>query len=353
LSLQRGVVEIGRFGDGRLIYRLDSDLPPMGYIAIGVIDRGTNVIQARPTTICPQNCIFCSVDAGLKSVHRWAEYIAEPGLITRGVESVLKNKGCSVEVLLDTIGDVLTYPWLVELIKELRSINGVKSIALETHGLLLSEKLVDKLHEAGLDRVNLSIETLNQDKARFLYGTPAYSVDRVLKVAEYLAKETSIDLHVTPLWLPGLNDEDLVRVIDWAIRVGAGKKWPPVTIQKFIRHKYGRGLWIREVSWSDFWSFIDELEKKTGVRLKWSMYEWGMHYARRIKPKYSRGDIVEVDVIARGWLRGEFLGVINGEYLIGVRGWRGLRVDIGGRYIARIVGDKDGLLLGLLEKTIS
>ncbi|MEM0060187.1 MAG: radical SAM protein, partial [Desulfurococcaceae archaeon] len=74
---------LGEYRDGRVVYYIDDDLPVFGYIAFGVIDRGTNVLQVRPTTICPQNCIFCSVDAGLKSEHRWAEYIVKPDLLIR------------------------------------------------------------------------------------------------------------------------------------------------------------------------------------------------------------------------------------------------------------------------------
>ncbi|MCC6052882.1 MAG: hypothetical protein LM569_01615, partial [Desulfurococcaceae archaeon] len=84
-------------------------MPAYGYIAIGVVDRGTNVLQVRPTTICPQNCIFCSVDAGLYSRNRWAEFIVDPEVIVRGVEEAISVKGCCAEALIDIIGDPLTY----------------------------------------------------------------------------------------------------------------------------------------------------------------------------------------------------------------------------------------------------
>jgi len=335
---------IGKFRDGRLIYRVPPRTPAYGYIAIGVIDRGTSVLQVRPTTICPQNCIFCSVDAGFYSRNRWAEFIADPELVVRGVKEAISVKGCYVEALIDTIGDALTYPHLVELVKKLKSISGVKSVALETHGLLLSKRLVDRLHEAGLDRVNLSLETLNSEKARILYGTPAYSVERVIEVCEYLVRETSVDLHVTPLWLPGINDEDVEQVLKWALGVGAGKKWPPVTVQKFIKHKYGRGHGLREVSWSDFWRFIEHLERKLGVQLKWSMKEWGMSYTRRIENPIKVGDIVEVVVVSRGWLKGEYLGVYRDNCLVAVSPGK-LKVKIGETYLARVKSIKDTLYI--------
>jgi uncharacterized Fe-S cluster-containing radical SAM superfamily enzyme len=335
---------VGRFRDGRVIYRLSGEIPALGHIAIGVIDRGTNVLQVRPTTICPQRCVFCSVDAGLTSRWRWAEYIVDLDTVVKGVERVVEEKGCQVEVLLDTVGDVLTYPHLVDLIRRLMGVNGVKSVALETHGLLLTKSMVDKLASVGLDRVNLSIDTLNPEKARFLYGTPAYRVDRVIEVAEYLVKETPIDLHVTPLWIPGVNDEDVEEVVNWAVRIGAGKRWPPVTVQKFVKHKYGRGCEFREVSWSEFWSYIEKLERKLGVRLRWRMEEWGMHYARRVKNPVEVGDLVVVDVISRGWLRGEFLGLVEGKCLLTLTP-RGVRIRVGERYLARVTRVKDTIYI--------
>ena len=342
---QLTIKPIGRFRDGRLVYRVPGNTPPLGYIAFGIIDRGTNVVQARPTTICPQNCIFCSVDAGLKSTNRWAEYIVEPELVVRGVKAAIEEKGCDIEVLIDTVGDALTYPYLVELVKALKNISGVRSVAIETHGLLSSKRLVDKLSEVGLDRINLSIETLNTEKAKYLYGTPAYEVNRVMEVAEYAVKETPIDLHVTPLWLPGINDKDLLDIIKWAIRIGAGKKWPPVTVQKFIKHKYGRGRGLRSVSWREFWEFVEQLEKRLGLRLRWSMEEWGMNYAKRMKRVLKKGDLACVKLIARGWLKGEFLGLYEDKALVTVIPTRGVKLSLGRYYLVEVVSDKDGLYI--------
>jgi uncharacterized Fe-S cluster-containing radical SAM superfamily enzyme len=57
------------------LYIYVHNMPLVGHIAFGVIDRGTNILQVRPTTICPYNCIFCSVDAGPYSRYRQAEFV--------------------------------------------------------------------------------------------------------------------------------------------------------------------------------------------------------------------------------------------------------------------------------------
>ena len=42
----------------------DSDIPLVGSLYFGIIDRGTSLLQVRPSCGCNLNCPFCSVDAG-------------------------------------------------------------------------------------------------------------------------------------------------------------------------------------------------------------------------------------------------------------------------------------------------
>ncbi|MEM4696454.1 MAG: radical SAM protein [Desulfurococcaceae archaeon] len=312
------------------------------YIGFGVIDRGTNVLQIRPTTLCPLNCIFCSVDAGPFSRNRVAEFIIDKNSILETVREIASYKNTSIEALIDTIGEGLTYPYIFELIRELKKIPYVKTVALETHGLQLTRETIIKLWENGLDRVNLSIETFNVEKAKLLQGVPWYNPLRVKDSAEFLVKETDIDLHVTPVWLPGLNDDDLVEIVEWAYRIGAGKKWPPVTIQKFILHRFGRAPnSIKRINWKDFWKWLENFEAKTGYRVSWSMEEWGMYRAPRIKCPYSPGDIVGLEIVSTGVFKWEFLGVtLDKNIVVCVRD----RVKIGGKYFVKITDTRDCLI---------
>jgi len=315
------------------------------YIGFGVIDRGTNVLQIRPTTLCPLNCIFCSVDAGPYSIHRWAEFNVDLNTMLITVREIAEYKGGGVEALIDTIGEGLTYPNILDLIDGLRRTSSISSIALETHGALLNKKIIDKLNEHGLDRVNLSIDTLDKAKARYLQGVEWYDVDRVREMAEYIVRETNIDLHITPLWIPGVNDEDVVKVVEWAYRIGAGKRWPPATIQKYNLHKYGRRVkGVKPLSWSDFWSWIRMFEEKYGYRVSWSMDEWGMSRRRKYPCNHRVNEDVVVKIVSRGVFRGEYIGAIVDENtLITVYGGK---LGINNHYVVKIIEDKDCLLIG-------
>ncbi len=328
------------------------DVPLVGHIAFGIVDRGTNVLQIRPTTLCRLNCIFCSVDAGPRSRRRLSEYVVDPRHLIRWVKHVVRTRGDVDECLIDGVGDPITYPWIVELVKGLKEEARVSRVALETHGAGLTLDLVKRLEEAGLDRINLSIDTLDPEKARYLQGVEWFDVREVARVAEFIARETSIDLHLTPLWIPGINDEDIERIVEWGLRIGAGKRFPPFGIQKYEVHKYGRKVpGAREISWSEFWKFLEKLERKYGVDLVyWKLVDrFGMRkVGKRYSVGYKVGDKLYVTVVAPGWLRGEVVAVDRkGSTLITVVGVNRSELEtlIGRSVRVKIIEDKDGIYI--------
>ncbi len=318
----------------------------IGAVFIGVIDRGTNVLQVRPTTLCPLNCVFCSVDAGPRSRWRQAEYtVSSPEWLAKWAGRIARFKGGGVEALIDGVGDPFTYPRLPELVSLLKREEGVEWVAVETHGWALTIPLVERLEEAGLDRINLSLDTLDPAQARLLTGTPWYPLERIIRVAEYIARETSIDLHVTPVWVPGVNDEAVRRVVEWAYRIGAGKRWPPVTIQKYNVHRYGRRVpRVKPQSWREFWERLRRLEAETGLRVTWTMEEWGMERRPRVPLPYRKGSRLRVRAAAPGWIRGTLTAVtLDGEWLVTVR--RAPRVPQGSTLRIRVSEAYDSIII--------
>jgi len=334
---------------GRPLISVSRPAPLMGAVFIGVIDRGTNVVQVRPTTLCPLSCVFCSVDAGPHSRWRQAEfYVEDPSWLAEWASGVARVKGVGVEALIDGVGDPFAYPRLAELIAELKRRPEIRWVAVETHGWSLNPRLIRVLEEAGLDRVNLSIDTLNPEKARMLSGSPWYDVERVMRMAEFIVKETSIDLHVTPVWVPGLNDKDVVDVVEWAYKIGAGKKWPPATIQKYERHRYGRKpLGVREMSWHEFWRRLREIERRTGLRVTWTLDEWGMRKTPRIPEPLRKGSRVHVEIVSPALFKGFHLGVtLDLKRLVTVKNLPSpSRLKPGTRVLVKITRDKDGIYL--------
>ncbi len=298
---------------GRELVEVGEPAPLVGHIAFGVIDRGTNVLQVRPSTLCPHNCVYCSVDAGPRSRTRQREFLVDASYLVEWVEAVARAKGVGVEALIDGVGEPLTHPRIVEIVEVLASSEWVERVAVETHGGFLSRKLIDLLDNAGLSRINLSLDTLDPAKARMLAGVDWYRVDRVVGVAEYALRETGIDVVLTPVVVPGVNEEDMKDLIEWARLHEAGVKsgWPTgVLIQKMEVHRYGRvPRGVKPWSWKRFYKWLRRLEEETGYRLLVSPEEIGIVKAPRLDEPYRQGDTLVLEVLGPGWHKGERLAV--------------------------------------------
>jgi len=327
------------------LFMVPTDMPLIGSVNFGLVDRGTNVIQVRPSTTCPLNCIFCSTDAGPCSRRRRAEYIVDLDHIMEWFRALSSMKGKGVEAHIDTVGDPLTYPRLVDLVSALSDDPNVDVISLQTHGHLLTERLLDGLSEAGLDRVNLSIDSTDQDQARTLAGTAGYDLHRITRMAEYLVRETKIDLLLAPVWVHPLNDGEMDKLMTLARELGAGKRWPPVGIQKCEFHRLGRRTkGMHQISWYRFYRALREMEVRLGAKLVPTPRDFGIRPARSVKAPFAKGERVRARVVGPGWFHGESLAITrDGHWNLTVVGEE---LTLGQDVKVRLLRTKDGILVG-------
>ena len=54
-------MKIWKYSNNKFFLKIEDDIPLIGHIAFGIIDRGTNLLQIRATSFCALSCIFCSV----------------------------------------------------------------------------------------------------------------------------------------------------------------------------------------------------------------------------------------------------------------------------------------------------
>ncbi len=317
----------------------ESGIPLLGYNAFGLIDRGTNLIQVRPITGCNLNCVFCSVDEGRFSRTRFVDYIVDPDYILEEFKKVAEFKGMGVEAHIDGQGEPTLYPYLIDLVKGLREVREVRVISMQTNGILLNEKVVDEL-EGYMDRINLSLSALSQDVADRLYGV-RYPLKRVLEIAECIAN-SRIDLHVAPVWLPGYNDEEIPKIIEWALEIGAGKRFPPLGIQKYIPHKHGRKPKVKVMSFKEFYEKLREFEREYGVKLVLSPEDFGIEKRKRIPHPIRKGEVYNAEIVLPGRMRGEKLCVTKGR-LISVFTDR----EVGEFVRVKVTREKDGIFSGV------
>jgi uncharacterized Fe-S cluster-containing radical SAM superfamily enzyme len=287
----------------------DSGIPLIGCVYFGIIDRGTNLLQVRPGCHCNLACSFCSVDAGPDSRTRSNRYEVECEYLLSALRKVAAFKGEGVECHIDSPGEPLLYPHLSTLVSGMREIPQVQVISLQTNGTLLSPSVIDSLEQAGLDRINLSLHALDPALARSISGAPWYDVDQVKTSAQNVA-ESRMDLLIAPVFLPGINDAEIPRLITFAEEIGAGKRWPPLGIQKFERYRYGRyPQGVRTQTWSGFRETLKVWEGRGNTRLLLHPSDFGIVPRKMLPHAYRKGERARVEIRAPGWLVGEVLGV--------------------------------------------
>lgn len=330
----------------KALVKIDESIPLVGCIAFGCIDRGTNVIQVRPISTCPLSCIFCSTNAGPKSRIRQTEYVVALDHLVEEFRELVNFKGeHQIEAHIDTVGDPLTYPHIIELVRELHQTRGVKTVSMQTHGALLNEKLLDGLSSAGLSRINLSVDALDSKLARKLADTEWYDIKRIIDLTKYIVENTSIDLLLSPVWVPNLNDQEIPRIIDLASKIGAGKRSPPLGIQKYEVHKHGRKVkGIKALRWKQFYAKLRAWEKLYRIRLVLRAEDFGTHKRRMLPILYKRFEKVKLHVTAPGWLRREKLAVtVQGDRTMTLINAE--NIPVGAKVKARVIANKHNIYL--------
>ena len=174
--------------------------------------RQINYLRVSVTDHCNLSCVYCSVGSvphlprseilSYEEIHRVVKVAASMGI------SKVRLTG----------GEPLVRPNLSKLVWMLSHIEGIDDISLTTTGILLSKYAVE-LKEAGLKRVNVSLDTLKED--RFKRITGSNKLKEVLAGIEAARLAGLQPVKTNTVVLRGINDDE---TIDFA-RMSTGEGW--------------------------------------------------------------------------------------------------------------------------------
>lgn len=313
----------------------ESGVPLIGALGWGIIDRGTNLLQVRCTTICNAKCSFCSTAANDFKVHP-TNYIVNIDYLVEEVEKVVKFKGSGLIIFLDSVGEPMSHPHFVELVKKLKLIREVKEIITITNGTFLTKDKIDSLKEAGLTRVNLSLHSLNPGLSKRLFGMNSYDIEKIKEIIYYI-KEKGLDLMLTPVYLYGVNDNDVEEIIKFVKEVGC-----KAGLQKYETYKYSRKMkGVKKQTYWKFYKQVDEWEKKYDIKLRYSYEDLGIEKRQRIPEIFNIGDKIDVEIVCPGWMEGQMIGKSNSRCI----SINNCEKSIGERVRVKILQNKNNIYL--------
>lgn len=123
-------------------------------------EREITYLRISLTDLCNLRCTYCMPPEGVKKQeHRAILSLEEIEEIAR--EAV----GMGVKKIRLTGGEPLVRRGMLSLCRKLKQIPGLRELALTTNGILLPG-LAAELKAAGVDRVNISLDTLDPEKYR-------------------------------------------------------------------------------------------------------------------------------------------------------------------------------------------
>jgi cyclic pyranopterin phosphate synthase len=171
----------------------------------GILDsfgRTINYLRISVTDRCNLRCLYCMPPEGVPQI---------PHGEILSYEEIRTVVQAAAELGIDKIrltgGEPLVRAELPELIKMVSQIEGIRELSLTTNGTLL-KKYALELRQAGLSRVNVSLDTLRTD--RFQYITRLGRLKDVLEGIE-AAKEASFKpVKINTVVMRGINDDEIL-----------------------------------------------------------------------------------------------------------------------------------------------
>ena len=155
------------------------------------------------TNLCNLNCIYCHHDGMVDSKDEMtADEMYE-------ICKVAKDIG--VRKIRISGGEPLVRKDIVEIVEKIARLN-FKDISLTTNGVLL-EKYAEDLKKAGLDRVNVSLDTLNPETYAFVTKK-----DYLDKVKRGILKAVDVGLYpvkINMVLMDGINENEVYEMFEF------------------------------------------------------------------------------------------------------------------------------------------
>jgi len=283
----------------------NSGIPLIGSNAFGLVDRGTNIIEVKPITGCNFDCIYCSVTERKRIV----DIVVEKDYLIKEFEKLVNHKQCNhIEAHIAGQAEPTLYADLIELISELSDIPEVKIISIDTNGSLLTEKLIDKLINAGLNRVNFSLNAMDNALLSKMAGAD-YDINKTKKMIEYIAKK--IDIVIAPVLVPGYNDNAMEEVVRYVKHLKSiTDKKVVLGIQNFLNYKHGRNP-VKAWPWEKFFNYLKSLEQKTDFKLILDMNEFFFKQTKPLPNPFKKDEVIRLRILEQSRLPNEYIGALR------------------------------------------
>ena len=172
--------------------------------------RKVDYLRLSVTDLCNYRCQYCMPEEGVcKRKHEDILSVEECIEIARAAAE------CGVTKVRLTGGEPLVRRGILDICRGISAIPEIRELCLTTNGALLPE-LAKPLREAGVDRLNISLDTLRPD--RFADMTRLGKLEDVFQGIKAAAEAGFTGTKLNAVLIKGFNDDEILDLVDIARR---------------------------------------------------------------------------------------------------------------------------------------
>lgn len=175
---------------------------------IDTYGRGHRDMRVSLTDRCNLRCTYCMP-------HDFAAWLPSKDLLNTDelIEIIEVAVSQGIDEIRLTGGEPMLRPDIVEIVSRISSIRNAPKLSMTTNGLVLA-KLAKPLVDAGLRRINISLDTLDKDV--FKKMTHRDRIDDVFAGIAAAKEAGLLPVKINTVLLRGINDGEAVSLLKWA-----------------------------------------------------------------------------------------------------------------------------------------
>ena len=163
-------------------------------------------LRLSVTDLCNFKCNYCLPDGCQDHHHSQALSLDE---IKRLVSSF---SAVGVEKIRLTGGEPTLRHDFLDIVRAVKEVKGIKKVTMTTNGYKMNQRVIDWL-DAGVDAINVSVDSLNPDRFHLITGH-----NRLQEILDGMDKAFAYglpEIKVNAVALKGLNIDELNGFLEW------------------------------------------------------------------------------------------------------------------------------------------
>ena len=167
--------------------------------------REITYLRVSVTQRCNLNCVYCGREDCAKK---------EEELSADEIKAIVYAfSKCGINKVRITGGEPLVRSDICEIIKAIRSVDSIKTVALTTNGVYLKQ-YANELKAAGLDSVNISLDSTDGSTYRHLTGADV--LHKVFEGIDEAEKAGLVPIKINAVLMKGVNSDGAGELINLA-----------------------------------------------------------------------------------------------------------------------------------------